>query len=104
MTTDGHTCVYTDGWCRLPGIHDGVPDPDPWLARLEDFSVRASRDGDTSIVCAHYARGCWWEVDFGREDDKTKPGDTLGELIAAAKAHLAESHAPTVDGSVVPTV
>lgn len=79
-----------------------MDDPDPSTARVEDFTIRASNDGDLSLVCAHYARGCWWETDFGVLWQPALPGDSLGDLLDAARAHLAEAHAIVVDGSVVP--
>lgn len=78
--------------------------PDSAAARVEDFAVHGDSDGATTLVCAHYARGCWWETRFGSPWDKDTPGDTLGDLLEAAKAHLTESHRAMVDSSVVPTV
>jgi hypothetical protein len=34
--------------------------PDSAAARVEDFAVHGDSDGATTLVCAHYARGCWW--------------------------------------------
>jgi hypothetical protein len=99
-----HTCDYSDGLCSLDGVHGGVPDPDPSLAKVEDFAVRGDSDGGTSLVCAHYGRGCWWETSFGSPWEHDTPGDTLGDLLDAAREHLAKGHRSTVAGSVVPPV
>ena len=94
--TGPHVCDYTTGHCRLPGIHGGVPDPDPADARLEDFTVVGGYDGETSLRCPHYARGCSWEVVFDYET-----GDTLGALLVTAGEHLAAAHRRTIDATVV---
>lgn len=91
-----HLCDYSSGSCRLPGVHGGVPDPDPADARVEDFTVGGGYDGETSLRCPHYARGCSWEVDFDYDT-----GDTLGALLVTAREHLATAHRLTVDSTVV---
>lgn len=98
-----HLCDYTAGACQLPGVHGGVPDPDPATARIEDFRVVVNGyDGETTLSCAHYGCGCWWEQDFGSGSDAI--GNSLGALLAAARAHLAESHRRTIEASVVTSV
>jgi len=85
-----HLCVYSErGFCTLPGLHGGVPDPDPADADVNDFEVVPERDDDPSLRCAHYARGCWWEVEVA--DGK------LGVLLAEAREHLAADHRRVID-------
>lgn len=89
-----HVCEYEDGECRKPGIHGGVPDPDPLTARVEDFAVGASDAGELHVDCAHYARGCGWTA--------YRENATLGGLTALARRHLEESHR-TIDGVLTST-
>lgn len=90
-----HTCEYVNGGrCTLDGEHGGVPDPDPRSARVEDFRVYADNDGNMGMECAHYARGCSWEVELSAYK--------LGELLEAARAHLAEpAHRGVIPGEIV---
>lgn len=88
-----HVCDYTAGFCRLPGVHGGVPDPEPHTARPDDFTVSASSDGDLELRCAHYGLGCWWTMDLTNED-------TLAVLLLCAREHVAAEHVRVVDGTV----
>lgn len=96
--TAPHTCVYINGFCTLGGRHGGVPDPDPTTARPEAFAVIAGNDGDKYLECAHYGQGCWWSVEFGSEYSQIT-GYSLGELMDAARQHLADDHRAVVDST-----
>lgn len=90
LTDTEHLCVYTDGVCRLAGIHGGVPDPDPADANLDDFRVMAYDGGDLGLSCAHWGRGCWW---MANDVD-----GALGALLDAARVHLAAEHRRVDEG------
>jgi hypothetical protein len=96
VSVEPHVCDYTAGFCRLPGVHGGVPDPEPHLARADDFTVSASGNGDLELRCAHYGIGCWWSTDLTNED-------TLAVLALMAREHLAAAHRPTIEATVVTT-
>lgn len=74
--------------------------PDSATIRPEDFQSVSDRDGDTFLRCAHYGRGCWWETQFGYEH-ATVPiaGSSLGELLEAARGHIATDHRAVIDGA-----